>query len=114
MITLGGLTATPFQTFRNKIPEGTIKFTAKYKSATQFWHLDIEFKDFILRGQRLVASLNMLDHYRNIIPFGLAVKVSDGADPFLVNDLSSGRVELNILDSDELESLDEFYRGLNS
>lgn len=114
MITINGLTATPYQTFRLKIPEGTIKFTAKYKAATQFWHLDVEFKDFILRGQRLVASLNMLCHYNNIIPFGLAVKVGDGTEPFLVNDLSTARVELNVLDQAEMDSIEEFYKELNS
>lgn len=107
--TLGGLTAAPAQSFTHTIDDGTIQFSLRYHPRSRCWYVDVEFEQFVVRGVRVVNSFNILDQFRNVIPFGLLVSVPDGFEPFLVNDFVSGRITLNVLSAAEVKEVHRIY-----
>ena len=114
MRTLSGLSSSPIQTFRNPLDDGSIvKFVISFRPSVAMWYMDIEYKTFIVKGLRIVNSLNMLCQYKNVIPFGVYINIPDKTEPFLINDFQSGRVIINVLNQTEVNELEEFYQGLN-
>jgi hypothetical protein len=110
MLQIGGLLAVSFQKWRTPITDGIIEFKLTYRPAIQMWFIDITFGTFILKGMRVCESLNLLHQYKKILPFGLFVEIPDGIEPFLINDFSTERIIINILDSTEKEEIDIYYQ----
>ena len=107
---LDGLTTEPFQTFQIPLDDGTrVDFTLRYRPAVQMWFLDWSYLNKESNGNRICSNVNLLCQYRNNIPFGLLVRVNNDADPFLIDDFSSGRVELYILNSAEVEEVENAF-----
>ena len=110
---LDGIRATGTQNFATTASNGdTVLMTLYFKSATQQWFIDIEWNSFILRGNRVYSSPNMLCQYEKIIPFGLACIVEGGGEPFLVNDFSQNRVNIYMLSPEEVQEVQDFFVGL--
>ena len=101
MTQITGLAASPNQTFSANDPNGggPINMALHFRPRTQEWYIDIAFDSFVLNGLKLNRGANILSQYANNIPFGLMVITSDNLDPFLVNDMTSGRVSLLLLTS---------------
>lgn len=112
MISLTGLTSQPTQTFRTNIDTGDpITINLKYKASTQMWFLDVTYQDITINGLRVCNVLNLLQQYSRILPFGIYVQIPSGdkSEPFLINDFSTGRVVLNILDATEVDQIEAGY-----
>ena len=115
MLTLEGIQAVPIQNFRTPITQGTIIFKLYYRPNVRMWFIDITLGTFIVNGMRLSNQPNMLNQYSNTIPFGLYVQLLDadpGYEPILIDDFSSGRLALNVLDQDELYQIEAVYMEL--
>lgn len=110
MLKISGLQAVPSQTWRTPIDDGIIEFKLVYRPAIQMWFINVSFGAFEVNGMRICASLNLLHQYKKILPFGLFVDILDGIEPFLINDFSTERIILNILDSDEKDAIDDYYK----
>lgn len=67
--------------------------------------IDIEYEGFSAKSLRLVRGPNILSRHINVIPFGLAITVKDNYEPFLINDMVSGRVSLFLLTHAECEEI---------
>lgn len=115
MLTLNGIRAVPSQTFNTQIDQGIIYFQLDYRKAIEMWMLKVTFNDFVMDSIRVCNNFNLLDHYTNLIPFGIMIGVGKnfGYEPSLIDDFSSGRVTLNVLDQDELIQIDEVFRSLS-
>lgn len=102
-----GLKASPLQDFSIASPngDGTIYFTFYFRPRVRAWFFDIAFNDFTMKGYKLTRGPNILQSYSNLLSFGLGVMTIDGADPFLINDLNSGRVNLYLLTTAEVETV---------
>jgi hypothetical protein len=99
MFAIDNLTAAGNQTSIAILADGTsVTLTFIYRPAVQRWTVDVERGTFIARGIGLSTHPNLLRVWRNIIPFGLQVTTKDGTDPFMADDLQSGRVVINMLD----------------
>lgn len=85
-----------------------------FNAATQEWKMDIEWNTFVLRGNRIYSSPNILCQYEAIIPFGLAVITDGVGEPFLINDFSSGRVNMYVLSPEEVEEVQDYYVSLRN
>lgn len=108
--TLDGIRAVGSQVLRTTDESGTtIEIKLNYHPATSEWFFDLTFGDFELKGSKLYNSLNVLWAYERLLTFGLNVIVSDGGEPFLINDLSGGRVILQLLTDDEAELVTDIY-----
>lgn len=94
------LTAAGVQTTIALLADGSsVKLTFRYRPAIQRWTVDVERGSFKANGLGLATNPNLLRTWRNVIPFGLAVSTADGTDPFMADDLVSGRVQITMLDS---------------
>jgi len=107
MTQITGLLASPLQVFTAADPNtgSPIAFTLTYRPRVQGWFADIVFGSFTLHGFRITKYPNILQAYRNIIPFGLGVAITDDLDPFLINDFTSGRVTLYLLLASEVAEI---------
>lgn len=116
MITLNGIKAVPSQTFNVTIPEGLVICNLYFRSAIGMWMLDVFFDEFEVYSIRVCNSPNLLNQFSEIIPFGIMVSVGDnlGYEPSLINDFSSERVILNVLDTTEMQQIEDTYSELRS
>lgn len=105
---INGLTSNSFQKFRVDVPnnDGTINMFLKFLPTQSAWYLDIEHTGLKVYNLKLVLSPNILREYRNIISFGLSVESNDGVYPMEITAFSSGRVTLNLLDSEYVQNLE--------
>ena len=110
---LDGIRATGIQKLSTTAYNGDIiSMTLYFNAAIQGWKIDVEWNSFVLRGNRVYSSPNMLSQYEKIIPFGLACIVEGGGEPFLVNDFSQNRVNIYMLSPEEVQEVQDFFVGL--
>jgi len=110
MILVSGLKAAPIQSFTANDPNGggVISFTFYYRPRVQAWFMDIAFKTFEMNGYKINHGPNILASYKNIIPFGFMVLLTDDLDPCLINDFTSGRVFLYLMTSAEVAEVEDY------
>lgn len=112
MRVLQGLRSIGQQRFQTRSDEGeVITLTKTYNPVIQAWFLDIETDTFSLFGQRITLVANLLEQYTKIIRFGISVLSTDGGEPFLINDFSTGRIQLAILNFSEIELIQDEYEA---
>ena len=100
MKSVNNLTSAGNQTSVFILADGTaITLTLQFRFATQRWSMDLAYGAFSVKGLILSTHLNLLRTWRRVLPFGLQVRSTDGADPFLVDDFTSGRITLVVLDN---------------
>ncbi len=104
------INAHPFQSLQTQLKDkSTLNLVLQYLPVTKQWSIDVSHKNFKSNGNRICNSLNLLEQSSLLIPFGINISVSDGGEPFLLGDFQSGRVQLSILDSDEVELVSSYY-----
>ncbi len=69
----------------------------EYRPQQKGWFYDLEYKAFVLKGQRLVSGENILRQFVHQLPFGLAVMTDENAEPFKQDAFSSGRTTFILL-----------------
>jgi hypothetical protein len=103
------LQAAGTQTFKTPIEAGgQAEITLIYGPTIRMWFANVKYGTCTINGIRLVNSVNILHQYRNICPFGIAVIPKDEAEPFLINDFSTNRIQLGILTREDVL----LYQGL--
>lgn len=109
------LTSDPSQNFTIILDDGSkVNMTINYYSQAQLWACSLTHTSLItasnpngqLNNFSLTTSLNMLRDLRGIIPFGLQLQTIDGYEPVFINDFSSGRAQLFILNSDDISDIE--------
>lgn len=100
------VTSNSFQQQTLILDDGSSLLLQMYFMPMQYaWVITkLVYKDFVLNGQRIVVSPNMLQQYRNEIPFGLACFSQNNREPTQQLDFSSGAAKLYILSSTEVEA----------
>lgn len=114
MIKITGITSSPTQTFNipDPITRKILYFTLYFSARCQCWYFDLVYDTFTAKGLKLVRGMNILSRHINVLPFGLTVAVSDNFEPFLINDMVSGRVSLFLLTHAEcLDVQDMIVKG---
>ena len=76
-----------------------------------FYTLSYPAKGFQTVNRRLVASPNFLRAFRNVLPFGMTCKTTDGAEPILLNDFVSGRVSVYVLNTADVAKAEAAILG---
>lgn len=84
-----------------------IDFVLRYKPSQQAWYFDISYESFSVNGIKVVNSPNLLRQYENIIPFGLGCSVTDGTDPYFIDDFTDGRATLALLNEADIQQIEE-------
>lgn len=110
MYKITGLTANYNQILTLFISQSSqITLKMHYYATQQSWMYDIEYKDFVIKNQRLHISYNLLDKYKNILPFGILVKSLDGGEPLYLEDFTYPRIEMYLITADEAQSIHTQY-----
>lgn len=78
-----------------------------YKPTQLGWFMDVEYetKDFYIYGLRVTTNLNILNQWRNVLPFGIICYCEDAQEPLSVEDFLVCRAHLAVLDEDEVKEL---------
>lgn len=85
--------------------ESEIVLTLRFYPTVEMWCFDAEYKGNILNGYKL--STGVLHMRSRNMPFDFFVMDAsgNGLDPFKLDDFSTGRCELYMFDSDDMEAI---------
>lgn len=108
---LNGIRAIPSQIFRVPIDEGFITIQLDHKPAIAMWFINVSFgENFTANGIRVQHNYNLLQQYTKLIPFGIFISIPSGVEPTLIDDFSSERVIMNIINLDEKDTIENSYQ----
>lgn len=95
------------QTLVLQLPDGTTaNLELIYQGASERWLMNISYASFTRNGLNICCYPNMLRQYKEILPFGLAFVTVDQTDPVDINDFSTGRVLVYLLDQSDIASIE--------
>ena len=84
----------------------TVEFLLYYLPRQQGWFYDFTYNNLTVKSSRAILTPNALRQFKNIIPFGIAF-IGDGyVEPFAIDDFSSGRISLYVLNKDEVQQIE--------
>ncbi|WP_405316539.1 hypothetical protein [Faecalibacillus faecis] len=108
-----GITSEYRQSFQFLTQNGEkVDFSLYYYITQQSWFFDFTYKDYTCKCQRVVLTPNALRHLKNIIPFGIAFYSNDKVEPIFVDDFESGRVQILVLNTDEVKEVELNIYGI--
>lgn len=70
-----------------------------FHGGTERWIMSVEYLGRSYNGIGLCDHPNILRQWKNTLPFGLACVTADQTDPFNVNDFSTERVKMYLLNA---------------
>ena len=85
----------------------TADFYLEYCGRMESWYFSISYNDTVQNCIKVVLTPNALRHLRRIIPFGIAFISESQVEPFRLDDFSAGRVEMYVLNADEVEQIEQ-------
>lgn len=99
------ITSNPLQQQSLILYNGNVlSLTLYFIPLQQGWFItNLTYNSFILNGVRITVSPNMLNQFRNQIPFGLGCFTTLLREPSQQQDFSSGNFNLYILNQNETE-----------
>lgn len=105
-------TSDPLQKQNLILPTGNqFGLTIYYRPLQYGWFInELSYGDFVLRGLRITNSPNMLNQFRNQIPFGIGCFTLANREPTQQDDFLSGASKLYILTEAECDAYAEFLR----
>ena len=114
MLLLDKITNDPYQTQTVVLPDGNSFILTLYFAPMQYaWNItELTWNDFTIKGFRITNQPNMLQQWKNLIPFGLACFSNEDREPTLQNDFSSGQSKLYVLTSEEVEEYTEYLKSV--
>lgn len=105
MYQITGITTDPLQKQTIFLDSGKqIDLTLYFMAQQYCWvirELNYDNGAFVLDGFKITSGLNLLNQFRNILPFGLACVTTGNRDPQFQEDFSGGASVLYILDETE-------------
>ncbi len=107
------VTQNPNQTQTLILDDGTrVTFNLYFRPMQYGWFFEsIVYKEFTLRGCRVVTSPNILQQYKNLLPFGIACYTKDNQEPTQRQDFASGYAKLYLMSAAEVVQLTEYISG---
>lgn len=93
----------------NSIGINNIQFDLSYYMTQNAWFYSVNYDNINIKNQKLYLSYNMLDKLKNVIPFGIYVKSLDGGEPLYLDDFIYPRIQLFLLNSEEIENIHDLY-----
>lgn len=68
------------------------------------WFCDINYKNKIINGIKITTNINILNKWKNILPFGILIDSDYDLDPYSIDDFTNGFIMLYILNDAEIKS----------
>ena len=82
-----------------------------YYTSQNSWYFDIEYKDYMNNGNKVVLTMNALRHLKDRLPFGIAFVASSNAEPFALNSFSTGDTMMLLLNEEDVTEIEETIYG---
>lgn len=78
-----------------------------YKPTQIGWFVDVTYETMGIQifGLRVTTNTNILNQWRNILPFGLLCTCDDEQEPLLLDDFIVGRAKLHILSAEDVQTI---------
>ena len=110
------ITSSPYQEVSYVLEDGKkVTFTLRFLPTQGRWLLDVsDANGFEVHGLYVCCHPNLLDKWHNILKYGVNIATDDMADPFTLEDFSSGYAVFSILNEEEKESMTEYLDGLKT
>ena len=109
---ISGITDSPKQRFSVMSDDGKMIEIKLYFISSQIgWFFDVEYDGIVSNCHRLTNCPNILREKQNIFPFGIGCSVSDGEEPWFLNDFISGRVTLYLMSKEDVETIERDLYG---
>lgn len=103
----------PRQSFSVYTEDGKTLYIDLYFYITQkSWYYDFSYGDYSCKGSRVALSPNSIRHLKNILPFGIAFLSDSNTEPFSLEDFSSGRIKMFILNKEEVLQIESDVYGV--
>ena len=107
------ITNEPRQKFNLTLEGGGVVQIYLYFYKTQHsWYFDFEYNDYVSTGNKVVLSFNTIRHLRNKFPFGIGFLSTQQADPCLLDDFSTGKAKMVLLNQLDVELFEELYEQI--
>ena len=90
-----------------------VGLTFRFIPSQETWFLDVDSDSITIHGLALTAFVNLLDPYHNNIDWGLYVWSKDGFDPWQIDDFTSGRIKVAVIEDFEYSVIQEFLNSGN-
>ena len=102
------IAAQPRQRFVLKLDNNESAIMRLYYYTSQnSWYFDIEYKDYINNGNKVVLTMNAIRHLRNRLPFGIAFISGTNAEPFQLDDFATGKVLMLLLNEEDVQTIED-------
>ena len=113
MLRITNMTSDPAQKRTLILPDGSnVILSMRFVPLQQNWIVtELTRNDFTISGLRIVNSPNMLNQFRNIIPFGFACFSTANREPQLQEDFFSSASILYLLTQAECVQFAEYLAG---
>ena len=113
MYAISKVTSDPFQQQTLILDDGSSLFIQMRFSSQQYgWFFtQIVHQTFTLNGLRICNLPNMLQQFRNQIPFGIGCYSLSNREPSLIGDFSTGQSTLFVLTSADVEAYQSILSG---
>lgn len=83
-----------------------------YKPTQIGWFLDVQYaeKDFAVYGLRITTNSNILNQWKNLLPFGIICYCENAQEPLSIQDFLVERAHLAILTEAEVQQISQIQR----
>lgn len=103
MKTITSLTDEPKQRHQLVLDTNdTVEFRLYFYPTQKSWYFDFLYNNLIVNGSKVVLSPNTLRNFKNIIPFGIGFVTDGFVEPYKLDDFSSGRVKMVLLNKEDV------------
>ena len=113
MYKISAITSDPLQKQTFNLPDGTqLKMTIYFVYQQRGWFIrELVYNNIVIRGMRICNGINILEQFKNKLPFGLACLTKANREPMNIEDFSSGASALYILSASEVQSYSRYLSG---
>jgi len=102
-----GLSDQPKQQTTIILADGTqATLYMEYVPAQLGWSFSLTYGSKVINGQRIVSSPNLLRHWKNVLPFGLAVITDGNAEPTTQTAFKDGTTLIYLLDAADVKTIE--------
>lgn len=106
------ITAEPKQRFSVRLDDSSmVNIKLEYSDANRCWFMDINYGGYESTCIQVTNSPNILRQIKNLYNFGIGCSVTDGTEPWFVDDFITGRASLYVLNKADVDYVEKNIYG---
>lgn len=106
------ITSEPKQSLIVRLDNGeTATLQLEFVESQMGWFFSVFYNDEGSTCHRVTNCPNIIRECKNTLPFGIACTVEDGQEPYFIDDFSTGRATLYVLNADDVKYVESEIYG---